>query len=276
MMRRIITAIVLAATATLTAPAAIAASLPYSDSGATGYIGFCNAQGKQITSGLVNAQPFVYKAVSSVPPPLNYGGVGQKVTLHYYQPRLGVPAQEWTGYQMTGTSAYTNKDRPATVATKSDPPLLWPLQTLPAHWDNLVEMRLYFSIPGAPVWVRTYPVANLQISGNSWHQIDPKPISCSTGTVISDEQALLPPSTVNRTVSAPPASISAPSKPLASGIPTTHPSASPSASPLVASSSSPSGPSTSSIVVLIVAVVLFAGTAVFWWRTRSKSSGSAA
>lgn len=257
--------------------AAQASPLPFSDPNSLGAIGLCDAAGHQITSGKINAAPFVAKAVSSVAAPPAYAKKGAKATLYAFQPRQGVPAGEWNGYEMTGSTAYSTSGRPTAITTHTDPPLLWPLQAYPARLDNLYQLRMFFSIEGRPTWTYNYPTAVIQVEGNTWHQVNPVTLSCNTGAAVSDEQVLLPPSKVNASVSAPPASVSAPASAVANGVsaaPTEAATAgvTPDAS---STSSSSSGPSTSSLVILGLAVLLFAGAALMFWRTRAKHGASA-
>jgi len=173
-------------------PAIAVASAPYKDAGAKGFIGFCDKHKKAITSGSIYDQPFIWTAVSSVPPPSVYSGKNGKASLYAFQPRRNVDPAEWLGDQMEAASLYTNARHPMSQAVAPDPPLLTFVQKFPPQWDGLVQLRMIFSKPGVPLGYGSYPATTIHVQGARWSVVDGGTVSCNVGKAISSLQLLLP------------------------------------------------------------------------------------
>ncbi|MBI1378682.1 MAG: hypothetical protein GC157_14560 [Frankiales bacterium] len=178
----------------VTGPAAGAAgasgAVPYTDPGAAGLVTLCNDKLQPITSGSVTAQPFVWRAVSSNPPPAPWNGSDRLAFLLYAQPRKGVAPESWNGDALTATSSYESPDHAVAQATPIDLPLSVYLKEFPASWDGYVQIRLYYSAPGiGPSQV--YAAVNLHVDGNRWTVAGPQGTApCAVGKATSPETLL--------------------------------------------------------------------------------------
>jgi hypothetical protein len=223
-----------AATAILTATAATAASVPYTDPSAQGFVGLCDRAGRAVTHGSVNATPFVWRAVGSVAAPTSYQGRGRKATLTAFQPRQGTDPTEWNGDAMTAASTYTNVAHPMARATSGDISLATFLREFPPRWDGLLQLRLYYSAPNAPTDQQTYAATDIKVSGSTWTVIRGGNAACTAGSATSAESLLPPP---------PPRSTHNDAAPYDSPFPKPHGSAS------VRSHAAPAAPSSSAAAV---------------------------
>jgi hypothetical protein len=269
-----------------------AASTPYTDPGVIGQIGLCDQAGHLVTSGTLDAQPFVWRAVSSTPAPAQFAGAGRKATLYAYQPRPNVSADQWSGDQLTATSDYSNPRLPMAQATKDDFTLATFMGEFRPMVDGLYQLRIYFGAPGQGTLNTAYPATDIQITGNTWHALQAPNVSCSDGTSRSSELDTIPPlpQSVGSTggKSNPGGSTSASSSRTTSATATTR-SASPSApTPTASRASSSAGepgdsPSTAikatatsssaapTIATVLVVIVLAAAGGGFWWWRRARS-----
>jgi len=171
-------------------PASADGSVPWSDPQALGYIGLCNKDRQPVTSGSLTEQPFVWTAVSSQAAPQTYAkGLA---TLYAYQPRKGIPPGEWSGYQLSGSSTFTNPQNPMAAGTYADPPLLSFVGSFPPKWQGLVQLRMFLSGPNAGVFSQQYPATTIRITGDTWTVVQGGTPACDAGTARSREEDLLP------------------------------------------------------------------------------------
>jgi hypothetical protein len=269
----------------LGAPAATAGPVPDSDPAVTGSIGLCDKAGKPVTSGLITDRPFVWRAVSSVQAPDGYSGQGRKATLLAYQPRPNTSADQWSGDQLTATSSYTNPTYPMSQATPVDFTLTDFLGEFKPMVNGLLQLRMYFGIPGRGTYNSTYPATDIQVTGNSWHVVQGASVPCTGGDSTSseyDNTALNPVPTVVATApsNAPPRSVSA------SGTKTVGATTKPTA-PTAARSGSSTGSSSAVALagrkslaskgsalpvaaLVVVPIALAMVLAMLWFRRRAR------
>jgi hypothetical protein len=174
----------------LSAAPASAATVPFSDPNAKGYIGLCDRNGHPVTSGSLDDIPFVWTAVSSTPAPTGYEH--GKATLYAYQPRQHVAPSQWEGRMLTASSSFTNPAHPMAQATNGDSPLLWFVQAFPPQWNGLVQLRMFYSAANSSVDLSPYPATVLQVSGNRWSEISGGGVPCNVGKAVSAETVDLP------------------------------------------------------------------------------------
>jgi membrane protein implicated in regulation of membrane protease activity len=160
---------------------------PYRDPAAAGSIGLCDRSGHQRSSGSVAAKPFVWRAVGSTPAPAAYARSGRSATLYVFQPRAGVPADEWSGRMLTAASFYTRAAHPMAAATAADVALGDFLAGYPPQDDGFVQLRLYLSAPGLAPLTSQYDALDLKIDGTTWRAVNGRRLSCSTGSSVSFE-----------------------------------------------------------------------------------------
>jgi hypothetical protein len=197
--------LVAAATAAAVAVPASAArsSLPFTDPRALGYIAFCDSAGHAVTSGNVQDLPFVATAISSVPAPSLYSGHQAKATLYAYQPRKDVSPGAWSGAPISGSSIFSNPRHPMAAVTTGDKTLEQQLFAFPAHWDGLVQLRLYLSAPNRQPYVVRYPATTIRVTGQLWSVVQGGTLPCAVGKAISTETLLLPSSSFPKPSQAP-------------------------------------------------------------------------
>jgi hypothetical protein len=169
---------------------ALATSLPYTDTAAQGAIGLCDKNGNNLTHGSVYDKPFVWRAVGAAPAPLSVRGSGRNATLFAYQPRKGVDPGNWSGEQLTSTSAYSDPNVPIAQATIRDIALSDYLNDYPPQWDRLVELRVYYGAADGQPISDPYPVADIRVNGTKWTLVTGAKVDCKTGSAISLEDAL--------------------------------------------------------------------------------------
>jgi len=180
----------------LAAVPARATTVPFTDEYAAGSIGLCDGTGAPITSGSIYSHAFVAAAASSRGAPDGYGQAqGGKATLYAFQPRQLVDAGEWSGYQLTGGSVFSDAAHPLAAGTNLDPSLHDFVSAYPLNWNGLLELRMYFTAPNHVPYRQTYPAAVLQVSGGRWHLVQGATnLKCDLAKVVSSERLLLPPS----------------------------------------------------------------------------------
>ncbi len=169
-----------------TAAQASSVAIPFTDQYQKGSLTLCNRQGQAVTSGSLLTVPFVWTAVSSTPAPKGY----LFAFLTVFQPIQYEDPSDWSGYQLTDVAAFQGTAHPTTQATDKDAPLIWAAQSYPPHWDNLMEIRMFFSSPGKSPYNTTYPAAVIQIDGNNWTLVSPpSKVPCSDGKAVAEEAA---------------------------------------------------------------------------------------
>jgi hypothetical protein len=173
------------------ASAATAAPVPFPDAQAVGAITLCNSHGAQVTSGSVDAKPFIWRAIGSTGAPTGYRK-GGTATLYAFQPRHGVDPGDWSGEQLTASSRFSLPAHPMAASTYADESLRTYLGDFPATWSGYVQLRLFLGAPGEGPLTYTYDAADLQVGGGNWHLLNNGPADCSTsGRSVSVESLTL-------------------------------------------------------------------------------------
>jgi hypothetical protein len=180
---------------TVAAPVAWASTstaVPYSDSSAKGYIGLCDQAGHQITSGSVDATPFVWRVVSSEPAPPLYSGNSRTATLFGFVAMQELPPQDWGGEQLTASTRYSNPSAPIAQFTAADEPLSTLIADYPPEWDGFYELRMFLGAADQEPYELTYPALNIQVKGSTWYAVRGGPVKCNASSALSIESILLP------------------------------------------------------------------------------------
>ena len=138
--------------------------VPFTDSYQVGSLTLCNSHEQPITSGSLSSDPFVWRAVSSARAPVGY----TRATLYLFQPLQYIDPGDWTGYELTEDSLFSNPAHPMAQATYADGPLSWPDHSMPPYWDGLYELRLFFSAPDKMPITASYPAAVIKVTGKTW------------------------------------------------------------------------------------------------------------
>jgi hypothetical protein len=175
-----------------TAGPAAAGVVPYTDPAQAGYIGLCDTSGHNITSGSLDAVPFVARAVASVAAPPPFNGNRRSATLFAYQPRQGVTPAEWSGEEISGGTLYENPAHPTAVGTKGDITMGQFVSDFPPNWEGLVQLRMYFAAAAPGSDSLAYAAADLKIDGNSWRVLKGADVSCNSGKAVSIVSVLAP------------------------------------------------------------------------------------
>jgi hypothetical protein len=165
-----------------------ATTVPWTDPHVHGSLTLCNRDDKPVTSGSLLTVPFVWSAVSSSAAPTGYTGA----YLVVYQPIQYVDPADWSGYQLTDESVFSNRTTPKAQATNADLPLLFADHNYPPHWDNLYQLRMYFTGVNKQAITETYPAAVVRVSGNQWSLVQGGSTPCNSGTATSLESVMLP------------------------------------------------------------------------------------
>lgn len=184
---------VVAATAWLlagTASAGAAGTVPFADPAAHGYIGFCDMAGHNVVSGNINTRPFVWRAVSSVAPPRGYRGHGENTSLDVFQPRPDVPASEFSGDQLEGTSLFNDPKHATAQATYKDLSLRTIIHEYPPLLHGLYQLRMPFGKVGYGTYDATYPATVIQVTGNTWRVVSGGLVDCNKARGGSTETIL--------------------------------------------------------------------------------------
>ena len=153
-----------------TSGTAMAADVPYTDVNATGGITLCDAQGRVRTSGRVDV-PLATTVVGATPAAAPYDGDGRTAGLFAYQPRQGVEPGEWSGQGMSGLSRYSNPRHPMAEILPRAYKVSDFVQSYPAQWDGLLQLRIYLRAPDQTTKDDTYDATSLKVTGNTWQQV---------------------------------------------------------------------------------------------------------
>ena len=174
------------------APSAASQTVPYSDPNAVGYIGLCDSQGHQFTSGSVNTAPFAWRAVSTTAAAGPYAGPSRTAILMAYQPIDGLAPSDWSGDVLTASSRYSNPANPMAAATGGDESLAGFMAEYSPKWDGVLQLRMYLDAANEPEYSLHYPVLDIRVTGSTWHALDGGPVDCHAGVAESIETMLLP------------------------------------------------------------------------------------
>ncbi|HSY14349.1 MAG TPA: hypothetical protein VK816_00050 [Jatrophihabitantaceae bacterium] len=171
-------------------PSQAATSVPYSDPSAVGELTLCNASRQPITSGSVDATPFVAYAIGTSRAPSSLDGTGRTAALYAYQPIKGLDPTQWSGEFLTGYAKYSNAAEPMAAATRLDLSLATFVHDAPPQWNGLVQLRMFLDAPYEAAYDSTYNAATVQVQGKTWTLISATKASCGDGTAVSNEDVL--------------------------------------------------------------------------------------
>ena len=115
-----------------------------------------------------------------------------RATLDVFQPIQYVNPGDWTGYELTDDSIFSNPVHPMAQATYADAPLIWPDKSMPPYWEGLYELRMVFSAVNKQPYDFTYPTAVIRVTGNTWTLVQGGGSSCTDGSAVSVATYLLP------------------------------------------------------------------------------------
>jgi hypothetical protein len=148
--------------------------------------------GKEITSGSIDAVPFVWRAVGSTAAKAPYNGDGRTAALFGYQPIQNVEPTDWNGEFLTASGSYTDAAHPMAAATPADPSLTDFMSAYPPKWNGLLQLRIFVGVPKEPTNTASYNSATIQVTGKTWKLVQGGGGDCSWGTSVSVESQLLP------------------------------------------------------------------------------------
>jgi len=162
---------------------------PYHDLNSLGGLYLCDRSGHDVSSGSIDAKPFVWSAVSLVEAPSGFGGAGSSVTLYAYQPRKDAYPDRWNGDTLTAATGYPSGSRPTAVATPLDFSLRDFLSEFPAAWDGAVQLRMYFGSKANGYDGSDYASADLRVNGSRWTLLSDAGGPCSDATHLTAQSS---------------------------------------------------------------------------------------
>lgn len=181
-------AVVAAVVPASAAPASASTSaLPYTDPDAVGFVALCDRAGHAVTGGSIHTRPFVWRAISSAPPPAGYGVTGRSATLFAFQPRQDVPAGNWSGAPLTASARYTSRTAPMAAATQADDSLADYMGDFAPKWDGLLELRMIDGAPNEPPDTLQYAATDIKVTGDTWSVVRGGTLPCDSGKAESLE-----------------------------------------------------------------------------------------
>ncbi len=89
---------------------------------------------------------------------------------------------------LTASARYDNAAHPKAQATDGDYTLEEFLDTFPAGWHGLVQLRLFIGAPGLPQLTRPYAATDIQVDGDSWKVVHGGSVPCKATNAISIEE----------------------------------------------------------------------------------------
>ena len=88
-------------------------TVPYDDPQSAGLLTLCSADGKAVTEGKVDDQPFADVVLGETALPSELDPTGAVATLFAYQPREGVATSEFSGTPLTAAGELADPEQPA-------------------------------------------------------------------------------------------------------------------------------------------------------------------
>jgi hypothetical protein len=168
--------------------AAETTKVPYDDAQSAGSLTLCSADGKPVTGGKVDDQPFAAVVLGETALPSNLDPTGAVATLFAYQPREGVATSEFSGNALTATAEFADPGRPAARVEEDAWTIGDFVTAFPADYDGYVQLRLYLGTPEAGTLSdQPYDTADLRVVGDAWELVRGGTASCADA-----ESALLP------------------------------------------------------------------------------------
>ena len=149
--------------------------IPYKDDAANGRLGLFDAEGRPVTKGNINDKPFVVFAVSDEKATPPHDKPGRKAALLAFQPREGVAPASWGGDFLTGSTPYSDANRPTAHGTEEDITLANFLAVFPIGWGGVIQLRMYLSAPEAPGRTDRYATAEIRVDGDTWSLVGKPP-----------------------------------------------------------------------------------------------------
>lgn len=158
---------------------------------------FFNSSGTEITSGTINEPLAAYVVGTST---LRAGD--SVATLEAYTPVDGIPAGEWSGEQLSGSTNYPNSSAPAPINTASLPVVTeastdesiatyegdFPNNATTSGYEGFYVIRLITSAPSKPA-TTSYDSADIQVTGSTWSVVYTQNNATSTSTALSTSPA---------------------------------------------------------------------------------------
>jgi hypothetical protein len=168
--------------------AAETTTVPYDDAQSAGLLTLCSADGKSVTEGKVDDQPFAAVVLGETALPSDLDPTGAVATLFAYQPRKGVATSEFSGNALTATAELADPERPAARVEEDAWTIGDFVTAFPADFDGYVQLRLYLGTPEAGTLSdQPYDTADLRVDGDAWELV-----RGGTGSCADAESALLP------------------------------------------------------------------------------------
>jgi cobalamin biosynthesis Mg chelatase CobN len=185
---------------------------------------------------------------------------------------------------MTSSSPYTNPRYPMAAATDVDFTLQDFIAEFPPKWNGLLQLRMYYGIPGKPTWTDTYAATDITVTGSTWRVVRGASVPCTKGSAKPNEPFRITPSPSSAGAGSTATATSTPS-PVATSTPT--PSATESVEPSAdaSGSGSPSpgsvaagqvevGSAAASWLLGLLALVALLGGGTWWYLRRQGESPS--
>jgi hypothetical protein len=155
-------------------------TVPYDDAQSAGLLTLCSADGKAVTGGKVDDQPFADVVLGETALPSNLDPAGAVATLFAYQPREGVATSEFSGNALTATAEIADPARPAARVEEDAWTIGDFVTAFPADFDGYVQLRLYLGTPEAGTLSdQPYDTADLRVDGDAWELVRGGTASCA-------------------------------------------------------------------------------------------------
>ena len=154
--------------------------MPYDDPQSGGSITLCSMDGKAVTEGNVDDQPFAGDRARIDGTAGDLDPTGAVATLYAYQPREGVSASEFSGTAITAAGLLADPNRPAALVAENAWSIGDFVTAFPADFDGYVQLRLYLGTPAAGTLSdQPYDTADLRVDGDRWELVQGGTAACT-------------------------------------------------------------------------------------------------
>lgn len=156
------------------------ATVPYDDAQSAGLLTLCSADGKPVTGGSTDDEPFADVVLGATGLPSGLDPDGAVATVFAYQPRAGVATAEYSGTALTAASVVADPAHPGAAVQEDGWSIGDFVEAFPATYDGYVQLRLYLGTSGAGTLTEIpYDTADLEVDGDHWELVRGGDASCA-------------------------------------------------------------------------------------------------